>query len=80
MGSGSSRNKVEKFDKGIQASGTKPDRFTSPTSSSLFKQTSSKPVKQQVLTQDDTFQLDPNIEEYSSVWNPDTKVRSNCFQ
>ncbi len=78
MGSGSSRKgKVQTFNKGNQVSGDIPNGYVSRTNSPVFVNTSSK---RQTVTQDDTFQLDPNIEEYSSVWDPDTKVNFNCFR
>jgi len=79
MGSGSSCKKVEKFDKGNQVSSISvlgPDRSAN---SPLYKHVSSQPIKRQAFPQDDIFQLDPNIEEYSSIWDPNTKGSSDHF-
>ena len=80
MGSGSSRKRpVQTFNKGNQVSGNIPDKSVSRTNSPVFVNASSRPTKRQAFTQDDMFQLDPNIEEYSSVWDSDAKVNSDCF-
>ncbi len=76
MGCGSSRNKVKNFDKGNQMPSTKSFSSPSPSKSydPLFKPISSKPNKPQISIQTDIFELDPNVEEYSSIWDHDTKV------
>jgi hypothetical protein len=79
MGSGSSSTKVQKVDKSIQipsASPTKPSLFLSPSKSyePLFKHISPQPNKRRTSFYEDVFELDPNIEDYSSIWDHDTKV------
>jgi hypothetical protein len=83
MGSGSSRSKVKKIDKSNQMppiSETKLYRSPSPSKSPLFKRVLPKPNKRRSSIQDNTFELNNNIEEYSSIWDDDTKVNYYIFR
>ncbi len=69
MGSGSSRSKVKKFDKGNQMPiNSEPilPRSPRPANTPLFKHIPSKPIERKPRPKNDIFQLDSNIEDYSS--------------
>jgi hypothetical protein len=83
MGSGSSRNKVERFDKGNQMPAV-PQRQPSPSHSKshdpLFIHVSAKIHKRRSSTHENIFELDPNIDDYSTIWDHDTKVSYDIFR
>ncbi|CAF2457417.1 unnamed protein product [Rotaria sp. Silwood2] len=89
MGLGSSVRKVRKFDKSSQMppiiyGKPPPERSLSISSAKprtpLFTRVSPKPPKQQTITQDDIFEVEDNIEEYSTIWDDDAKLTSTFHQ
>lgn len=80
MGSGSSSGKVQNINKGTQmpsVSQPRPPSSPSRLDEPVFKPISSKPKvhNHRRSAPDDEFTLDSNIEEYSSIWDPTTRVK-----
>jgi hypothetical protein len=83
MGSGASHSQVQRIDKSNQMPSI-PETISEPRSSvspSLFKSDDRlfthvphKSKRRRPSTQEGLFELDPNIEEYSAIWDHDTKV------
>ncbi|CAF0765355.1 unnamed protein product [Rotaria sordida] len=88
MGSGSSRSKVQKFDKSIQMPSIidiepSPKPSLLQSSSKLhnppFSRVPTETIRPRVSISENRFELNDNIEEYSAIWDDDTKL-SSIFQ
>jgi hypothetical protein len=85
MGSSSSKKKVKRFDKGNQMPPVPQIKQSPPPSPSksydpYFTHVSAKIHKRRVSNHENIFELDPNIDDYSPVWDNDTKVSYEIFR
>ena len=74
MGSQPSCKRVQAFDKANQVPSRSEPRPPKPF---VPEPTPCELILREKPTQNDTFQFDPNVEEYSSVWDHDAKVNDN---
>ena len=77
-GSSSSSSQVHTFDKAIQMPPTSennpPQRTPSPSYDRVFKRVPKKSKERRVSSLENEFELNNNIEEYSIIWDHDTKA------
>jgi hypothetical protein len=78
MGSGSSFSHVDTFDKAIQmppVSENNPrQRTPSESYDRVFVRAPKKPKERRMSSLENEFELNSNIEEYSIIWDHDTKA------